>query len=266
MNRLAVVLAMLIMLAVVAGCSATTATVRPAQQSEEYLCADGIATVYVWEDLNGNGLRDDEPGLAGVVISVGGESGVTDTDGLWRSGLVVGACGSSDEVRASMDAQCQSLCVSASPPPGYAPTTENGVYGCNVRFGFRRANTPSPPATAQATRTEGETCADGIVVAFAWVDDNGNGYRDACGEPPLAGVVISVDDQSGVTGAGGKWASGFIFRACGSPDEVRASMAEQCWNLSVSASPPRGYRPTRVTTAPGCDVQFGFQQVYVPPQ
>jgi hypothetical protein len=55
MNRQLVGLALLIMLAV-AGCSTTTPTPQPTP-TEEQLCADGIATVFAWEDSNGNGFR-----------------------------------------------------------------------------------------------------------------------------------------------------------------------------------------------------------------
>ena len=144
MNRQPVILAMLIISAVVAGCRANTATTQPTR-IEEQLCADGIATVFAWEDSNGNGFRDGvEPPLGGVGISIHNYRGVTEADGKWASGLIFGACGSPDEVGARMAAQCRSLPVSASPPAGYAPTTETEVHGCDVRFGFMRVPTSSP--------------------------------------------------------------------------------------------------------------------------
>jgi hypothetical protein len=151
MHRRSVILAVLVISAAVAGCSATPPTTQPTR-IEDLLCADGIAVVFAWEDRNGDGLYGPgEPPLANVDISVSGQQGVTEADGTWASDFVVGDCGFPDQVRASMDEQCRSLPISASPPVGYAPTTETTVYGCDVRFGFMSVYTSSPSIVPTGT-------------------------------------------------------------------------------------------------------------------
>lgn len=92
----------------------------------------------------------------------------------------------------------------------------------------------------------------------AWVDQNGNGYRDP-GEPGLEGVCmwdsfrLEVLDEEEVsrlcegsrTDETGSWAGGFKPGA-------------SCDEIHIYAVPPEGYRAITALVANGCSGEFGF--------
>lgn len=110
----------------------------------------------------------------------------------------------------------------------------------------------SPPATATP-----EVLADCFwsAQAFAWVDTDGNGQREA-GEPPLAGVAVnfSLTFYSGATtdAEGVAHVSGMHPGAC---DPALAN--------SLVATAPDGYAPTTdlvvAYTEAQAEYPFGFQ-------
>lgn len=164
------------------GCSGSSS------DSGSKMCADGGATVLTWEDLNGNGVREEgEPPLSSVCVDASSASNydkaaleerckqaweedqsrmLTSENGEWGSGFLIGACGSEDEVKAEMDAQCKQVSIFVIPPPGYQVTTANQATGCQAEFGLaptveikgRRAIFCSTPVIS----TRGFSCRAGV--------------------------------------------------------------------------------------------------------
>ena len=106
---------------------------------------------------------------------------------------------------------------------------------------------------------------DADVSARAWVDTNGNGYRDV-DETPLEGVCVwdwsaqvpddeviaqVCDDPFHRTGDSGEWPSSeeryLTFRAGAS-----------CEDIYIFAKPPQGFEATTPIVVNSCYAEFGF--------
>ncbi len=170
----------------------------------------GVIGDLVWEDANGDGVRDSgEPGLAGVMVELwqcdGGRLASTSTDagGKYRfDGLAAGR-----------------YQVHFFAPAGYTFSPQ--------RQGSKRGKDSDPDAngtTACIKLTDGQQklgidaglVADGgaggtgQIGDFVWQDNNGNGIQDR-GEPGIAGVTVHLEQCGGaalastVTDGGGRY-------------------------------------------------------------
>ena len=161
---------------------------------------------YVWNDLDGDGVQDDnEPPVPGVVVTVLDDNGdevgtaTTNADGEWSVTVPAGT-----------------YTAVFTLPDGMAFTGPNQ--------GADDADSDADPdtgATEPVTVAAGEsntTLDAGLVELgslgdFVFEDANGNGLQDA-GELPVAGVVVEVFDSNGdsagtdTTDAEGKWLVG----------------------------------------------------------
>jgi protocatechuate 3,4-dioxygenase beta subunit len=147
---------------------------------------------FVWEDMDGNGLQDDdEPGREGVPVTLTGTDGIdfpvnlaktTDDNGEYKfEGLAPGT-----------------YTVTFTKPAGYKFTTQDadgqGIQGTR--------NSDADPNTGQTvpipvqSRDEIEYVDAGLyrlasIGDFVWVDLNGNGLQDP-DEPGLGGVDVEL--------------------------------------------------------------------------
>jgi hypothetical protein len=207
----------------------------------------------IYADNNGNGIQDaGEPGLAGVLVELYQGStfttllGSTTTDAAGRylfRNLVDGTYG------ARIDVSAGSL------PPGYAPTPTGdpdatkdgrgvatiagGAQNLSLDFGY-------PPNVTIYS-----------VSGNVWQDNGagggtaGNGVRDG-GEPPIAGVQISVTATSITTASRISRSSSRPMRAATTsrPDSRRAPMwHSRWWPLRSPQARCRRAIPTRPVVA-----------------
>ncbi len=133
--------------------------------------ASGTVTGIVYEDIDGNGVRDPgEPGIGGVQVKLVGETGqrttATSGDGAFLFAAVTPGSYTVEEID----------------PVGYSSSTPN----------LRAVSVASAGA---ASASFGDQAA-GTVAGSVYDDLNGNASQDP-GEPGLGGVVIRL---SGVTG------------------------------------------------------------------
>jgi hypothetical protein len=170
--------------------------------------APGTICVLVYEDVNGNKMRDaGEPLLAGAKITVTNSSGLVSflytTDGVHEPYNFAGLA-------------ADTYLVEEHNPDGYPDNTTQdsvlvlllpGSTPC-VQFGDRAkpkdtptptntrtptsTNTPTPTATATPTATP----TTGTIRVLVYEDANGNGRRDE-GERCLPGAVITLRDANG---------------------------------------------------------------------
>ncbi len=145
---------------------------------------------YVWEDLNHDGRQDaNEPPLSGVIVTLQTPTGTLQTTtsitGYFEfTGLVSGV----------------PLTVTFAQPGGYLPTAQNGALS-------DPGNSDANPLTGQAVVTlqPGENNPDidagfwrpGGIGDSVWLDVDRDGEQDA-GEPPVAGVVVTLQTPQGV--------------------------------------------------------------------
>ncbi|MEZ4884190.1 MAG: SdrD B-like domain-containing protein [Chitinophagales bacterium] len=127
---------------------------------------------YVWLDLNGDGVQDDEEnGLGGITVTL------LDADG---------------NVVATTTTNGNGIYTFNNLPPG--------TYTVSVPAIGNNGETPSTPTTITHTLTSGETnltydfgytpLLNGLGD-FVWLDDNGNGLQDA-GERGIEGVTVTL--------------------------------------------------------------------------
>ncbi len=145
---------------------------------------------FTWQDMNGNGIQDGEPGIAGVTVTWTRAS-----DGLTGNTISNGAGFYQFD---NLKPDTYSLSFSL---PGYFITAQD----------MTNDNDDSDPNeltgdTDDYTLESGETIDHvdagfyryGVIGNYCWRDQNTDGIQDG-GEPPLADVTVRL---TGVTGAG----------------------------------------------------------------
>jgi hypothetical protein len=148
---------------------------------------------FVWDDLNGNGLQDnDEPGIPGVTVTL------TGTDGL---GSQVSLTTTTNDNGAYLfdNLVPGTYTVAFTAPAGYVFTAQDadgqGITGT--------ANSDANPATgavetltlvsgAIATFVDAGLYVPPSIGGFVWEDTNGNGLQDG-GEPGIPGRGSDAD-------------------------------------------------------------------------
>jgi DNA-directed RNA polymerase II subunit RPB1 len=163
---------------------------------------------YVWVDSNRNGRQDSgEPGIPGVVLDITGPDGqpVTGVDGLPVGPQTTDANGhySFDGLPVLADGQHYTVSIdqdaSKTALAPYTPTTA-GV-------GDRAGDSSTWTAQSEGLTEDGQrdsTLDFGFVTKTyaigdkVWIDTNKNGVQDG-GEPPLAGVKVTLRDATGKT-------------------------------------------------------------------
>ncbi|MDI6718530.1 MAG: SdrD B-like domain-containing protein [Methanomicrobiales archaeon] len=146
----------------------------------------------VFNDTNLNGIDDGEPGLAGAVVSGGGDASTTESDGLFT--LYVSASGE--------------MTVTETNPAGYVST--NAIPGAGaLKWDNDNLNiTIAAPGTEYGGNLFGDAAAAGVALICGTVfdDANGNGVQDP-GESGLAGATVTLNGQDPrTTGPGGTFA------------------------------------------------------------
>lgn len=105
-------------------------------------CSDAGTSIYVWEDINGNGVSDKgEPPLQGVnlIIHVKLEEEDVFTPSLESCESPIYATNEMGLISTSFIASlCNQIYVYACTPDGYIPTTSITANGCSLRFGFKK--------------------------------------------------------------------------------------------------------------------------------
>lgn len=137
---------------------------------------NGTITGTTWMDNNGNKVRDaGEPPVGGVTVTL--------KDG--QGSVVARTTSGPDGTYSLPNLPDGNYTVSFSTPPGTAPTTAVDVPIALTRDANR--------AVVDVGYRPG-----GAITGVTWDDKNGNGVRDD-GEPPLAGVEVTITDSSGNT-------------------------------------------------------------------
>ena len=148
---------------------------------------------FVWEDMNGNGIQDaGEPGVAGVVIRLNGQS---------VSGKTI--------ARSTTSESNGKYVFDKLPEGTYRLTFEKPSGYIFTDIGKGTADNDSDPdatsgQTSQITLKIGEKVENvdagfyrlGALGDFVWNDVNGNGLQDI-GEPGISGVMFSLKNESG---------------------------------------------------------------------
>ncbi len=182
----------------------------------------------VWNDYNGNSLRDSgEPGLNGVELTLTFSSGfvlttTTDTNGAYRFDGLTGGIYTVTVNAATLPAA--SLLTTANLPLqiNLGPSEDNAT----ADFGYRQ---------------------EGLLVGHVFVDTNGNGKQDG-GEPNLNNVSVVITDRVGNTQTVTSDASGNYTATVLGGDAVV--------DIDETTLPPghvqtAGSDPTTVTMQPG---------------
>ncbi|MCB8921681.1 MAG: hypothetical protein H6662_08870 [Ardenticatenaceae bacterium] len=128
----------------------------PLPTATEYIeeCGDSGVTALVWEDADGNGKNNNETPLSDICMNANYYKpgsicdGTTNNEGFWTSTLMVGGCGTEEELNALTIEQCKSIYMTVLPSEEYVVTTQATVIGCNARFGLQHVVTDTLPATA----------------------------------------------------------------------------------------------------------------------
>ena len=160
--------------------------------------------VLVYEDLNGDGVRDPGEGLlADAVITV------TDDQEQEVDGSPYTTDGLS-EPYCFTNLTPATYTVREENPPGYVSTTSDTMHVPvlpdipvpRIEFGDQPLPTPTPTPTPTSTATPTftptltPTPTTGAICVLAFEDPDGDGFRDP-GEGLLAGAVITVTDAVG---------------------------------------------------------------------
>jgi len=143
----------------------------------------------VFNDLNGNGLRDPgEAGLAGAEVTLG------DLSFRYLATYVTGADGAYYFYRLALG----NYSLVERNPAGYTESTtpnEWGIMltGCHIiKVDFGDRVPPPPTPTSTPTPTE---CPH-IIKGYVWNDVDGNRQRED-NEPMLAGAVVCLRHEDG---------------------------------------------------------------------
>jgi gliding motility-associated-like protein len=163
-----------------------------------YFKAGRIADV-TWEDLNGNGLQDGEPGLDGVSISIADAAGMAVNDALGAAiAPVVSAAGMYEFI----NLRPGTYVLTFTAPGGYFPTKVNAV-GSAVDAGDSPIDSDCNQANSNKTHDiiissdENQIDIDaGFYKAatlgnFVWHDQDADGIQDA-GEPGQPGITVTL--------------------------------------------------------------------------
>jgi hypothetical protein len=159
---------------------------------------NSVISDFVWEDINGNGVQDGEPGIDGVTVTLSG------TDGAGNAVNIVDITAGGGLYEFDMV------------PPGtnykvdFTLPTANHFFTAQDLGGDDNLDSDANPANGEvinimvesgdAPRTDIDA---GMYVGseisnFVWEDLNGDGDQDG-GEPGFAGITVAI---SGNTGAG----------------------------------------------------------------
>jgi hypothetical protein len=146
---------------------------------------------FVWNDLNGNGIQDGEPGLNGVTVTLTGTTGAGQavTDSTTTSGngsfLFTEAPGT------------YSITVHA--PSGFVLTS--ALQGSDRSIDSNASPSGTTPATLAGGGSD-QTIDFGLyqpvtISDFVWKDANLNGLQDG-GEPGIDGVTLTLSGTDGL--------------------------------------------------------------------
>ncbi|MBN1120939.1 MAG: Cna B-type domain-containing protein [Anaerolineae bacterium] len=135
---------------------------------DQYPPPPGSVIGVVWNDYNGDGVRDPgEPGIAGVSVVV--------TDGVNTYNLVTDAGG----VYSQLSVVPGTYTVTETDPAGFTSTTPNSVPGVVVTSG------------ASSTVEFGDQGSPGTISGTVFDDIDGGGTQNA-GEPGIASVTVAL--------------------------------------------------------------------------
>jgi uncharacterized repeat protein (TIGR01451 family) len=154
----------------------------------------------VYEDLNGNGVRDaGEPGIAGVTIQLTGtdtnsaavnRTAVTNTNGAYS---FLGLVASNSTGYAIREVAQPAGYIDGAESVGTVGGVSRGTGNVNDQFG----GVVLGPADTAINYNFGEL-RFGSIAGAVYVDANGDGVRNPS-EAPLAGVAITLTSSAGFT-------------------------------------------------------------------
>lgn len=147
----------------------------------------------VYEDLNGNGIRDlGEPGIGGVAITLAG----TDDAG---SAISVTVPSNTDGTYSFVGLLSGTYTVDEAQPAGYGDGSETAgtVGGDATSINDQISAIALPIGTAANGYLFGEV-RDSSISGVVYIDDNNDGVQQL-GEAPIGGVTVTL---AGTTGAG----------------------------------------------------------------
>lgn len=148
-------------------------------QAAAEVVALAVVTGSVWEDRNGNAIRDPgEPPFVDLPVLVTDSTGVaqtvrTDADGNYRADVAPGA-----------------TTLDPTPPPGVRLTTGNDPQ--SVTVAASPTPTPSPPVGYQSL---------GSVSGSVWADLGSTSRQRDAGDQPLAGWIVELVDPAQPAGS-----------------------------------------------------------------
>ena len=216
--------------------SGTTPTALPSGGSDQTIDFGLYQPVtignFVWNDLNGNGVKDiGEPGIPGVTVTLTGVNG---------AGSAVSATTTTDgNGNYSFTEAPGTYTVTVTAPAGYTATaTGKGTTATDSNV--------SPSGTTPGTLVSGGSDATidfgfykpVTIGDFVWNDLNGNGVQDA-GEPGIAGVTVTLTGTDG--------AANPVSATTTTDVNGKYSFTEAPGTYTVAVTTPVGY----TATAPG---------------
>lgn len=175
-----------------------------------YLIASGKIGSIVWEDMNGNGVREDEePGLADVIVTLSGQT---------ISGSTLMLMTTTDEMGLYHfnDLPAGEYVIAMDLPVGYEYTYyrqgSNDETDSDILPSLARTNTFVLGQKEQKLHIDGGMFRRGSIGDFIWNDLNQNGLQDD-NEQGLEGIVIRISSTFplnnfqavGVTNAAGRY-------------------------------------------------------------
>jgi hypothetical protein len=141
----------------------------------------------VWEDLDNDGVQDsNEPGIAGVKLTLGGDGSGTATTNSAGFYLFDGLAAGSYTVTAPLSVGSLVIGVTITP---YTITGSGAVYSVDLPAGENFLDADYPYVGVLASAQIGDTVCH---------DLNGNGVQDS-GEPGISGVTITLSGTSAGT-------------------------------------------------------------------
>jgi uncharacterized repeat protein (TIGR02059 family) len=151
---------------------------------------------FVWFDLNNDGIQgDDEPGLAGVTLSISKADGsaVTDVFGQPVTTTVTDANG----LYVFENLPVGSYKVTVTDPSGMVPTvTGAGTSDKDSSTGFAMSANLTVDGSSDMTLDFGFWAPPASVGSRVWSDLDGDGIQDP-GEPGIAGVQLMIRTVTG---------------------------------------------------------------------